>query len=99
MGAQEEGTERLEAAVTACNAALQVLTREDLPLDWARTQSNLGAALRTVGAQEEGTERLEAAVTAYNAALQVFTREDLPLDWARIQIRLMFLEKEIESRR
>ena len=88
LGAREDGTERLEQAVTAYNAALEVRTREQVPLDWAMTQNNLGDALATLGAREDGTERLEQAVTAYNAALEVRTREQVPLDWAMTQNNL-----------
>ena len=49
LGEREDGTERLEQAVTAYNAALEVRTREQVPLDWAMTQNNLGAALATLG--------------------------------------------------
>jgi hypothetical protein len=36
---------RLEEAVTAYREALQERTREQVPLDWAMTQNNLGNAL------------------------------------------------------
>ncbi len=88
LGEREEGTDRLEEAVSAYRAALEVRTRTDLPLDWAMTQNNLGAALQTLGEREEGTDRLEEAVGAYRAALEVYTRTDLPLDWARTQNNL-----------
>ena len=58
------------------------MTRERVPLDWARTQVNLGVALRTLGERESGTARLEEAVVAYRAALEEWTRERVPLDWA-----------------
>jgi hypothetical protein len=45
LGAQESGTARLEDAVTALRAALQELTRERVPLEWASIQSNLGTVL------------------------------------------------------
>ena len=50
------------------------MTRERVPLDWAMTQSNLGAALWTLGERESGTARLEEAVAAYRAALEEQTR-------------------------
>ena len=59
-----------------------------MPLDWARTQTNLGNALETLGERESGTTQLEAAVTAYRAALEEYTRERVPLDWARTQMNL-----------
>ena len=59
-----------------------------MPLDWAMTQNNLGAALAALGNRESGTERLEQAVTAYSEALKERTRERVPLDWAATQNNL-----------
>ena len=54
-----------------------------MPLDWATTQNNLGAALWELGRRERGRERLEEAVSAYRLALEELTRERVPLDWAK----------------
>ena len=83
MGARERGTERLEQAVTAFTEALKERTRERVPLSWADTQSNLGAALAILGERERGTERLEQAVTACTEALKERTRERVPLELGR----------------
>ena len=88
LGSRESGTVRLEEAVAAYRAALEETTRERVPLQWARTQTNLGNALRTLGERESGTARLEEAVAAYRAALEETTRERVPLDWARTQMNL-----------
>ncbi len=88
MGEREEGTARLEEAVTVYLAALEVRTRDRLPLDWAMTQNNLGSALLRLGEREAVTARLEEAVTAHRAALEVYTRDRLPLDWAMTQNNL-----------
>jgi hypothetical protein len=56
-----------------------------MPLDWAETQTNLGAALVILGQRESGTARLEEAVTAYRTALEERTRDRMPLDWAETQ--------------
>ncbi len=45
LGERESGTAGLEEAVSAYRAALLERTRERVPLDWATTQNNLGAAL------------------------------------------------------
>ena len=66
----------------AYRAALQEWTQDRVPLDWAMTQNNLGAALRTLGEREGSAARLEDAVQAYRAALEEWTRERVPLDWA-----------------
>ena len=38
LGEREAGTRRLEEAIVACQLALQELTRDRVPLDWAETQ-------------------------------------------------------------
>ncbi len=43
---ERQSTARLEEAVAAYREALKEWTRERVPLDWARTQNNLGNALR-----------------------------------------------------
>jgi exonuclease VII small subunit len=83
LGGRESGTARLEEAVMAYRAALEEITRAQVPLQWARTQMNLGATLFRWGEREIGTARLKEAVTAYRAALEEMTREWVPLDWAK----------------
>ena len=85
LGEREGGTERLEQAVDAYRVALEELTRECVPLDWATAQSGLGIALATLGRRESGTKRLEQALDAYRAALEERTRERVPLKWAATQ--------------
>jgi Tetratricopeptide repeat len=63
-------------------------TREQVPLDWAMTQSSLGGVLRILGERESGTARLEEAVAALRAALVEGMREHVPLHWATIQTNL-----------
>ncbi|MBF0416504.1 MAG: hypothetical protein HQL79_12145 [Magnetococcales bacterium] len=54
-----------------CREALKERTRERVPLDWARTQNNLGAALQALGERENSTKKLEAAQSAFELALRV----------------------------
>ena len=77
-------------SVTACRAALEALTRDDAPADWAKAQGQLGAALLALGEEggEEGGKCLEDAVVACREALKVFTYERSPLDWAKAQGQL-----------
>ena len=83
LGERESGTARLEEAVAAYRAALQEITRERVPLDWATTQNNLGNALSTLGERESGTARLEEAVAAYSrGARGVDARAGSRLYWA-----------------
>ncbi len=67
LGERESGTERLEQAVAAYRAALEVQKSD--PLNSAMTQNSLGAALERLGERESATARLEEAVAAFRAAL------------------------------
>ena len=88
LGEQAGTNEALEEAIVSYRETLEHYTRERAPLDWAKTQNNLGNALRSLGERESGTERLEQAVAAYRQALQERTRERVPLDWAMTQNNL-----------
>ena len=79
------GTEYIVEAEEAFQAALEERRRDRVPLDWAQTQSNLGATLKTIGEWEWGTQRLEEAVAALRAALGEQRRDRVPLEWARTQ--------------
>ena len=58
--------------MAAYREALKEFTRDRVPLDWARTQHNLGNALSRLGERESGTARLEEAVAALKDALSIF---------------------------
>ena len=74
------------------------MTRERVPLDWARTQMNLGTALSTLGARESGTARLEEAVPAFEACLTI-TASAWPVQWVRsVQTRRDETRAEIARR-
>ena len=79
------GTQYIVEAEEAFQAALEERRRDRVPLDWAQTQSNLGATLKTIGEWEWGTQRLEEAVAALRAALGEQRRDRVPLEWARTQ--------------
>jgi hypothetical protein len=84
----QAGKARLEEAVAAYRAVLEVRTRETMPSDCASTQNNLAIALKVLGqweGGEAGKARLEEAVAAYRAALEVYTCEAMPSDWAMTQ--------------
>jgi len=85
---RESDTTRLTQAVTAYQQALLENTRERVPLDWARTQGNLGLALLRLGERESDTTRLTQAVTAFQQALLKLTRTRVPLDWANTEFDL-----------
>ncbi len=78
----------LKEAIDVFRRALALVPRAEKPLDWARTQNNLGNALRILGERESGTARLEEAVTAFRSALEERTRTRVPLQWATTQVNL-----------
>ena len=88
QGDERGDNDALRSSIAALRAALEELTRERVPLDWAQTQNNLGNALERLGERESGTARLEEAVAAYRAALEERTRERVPLQWATTQNNL-----------
>jgi tetratricopeptide (TPR) repeat protein len=88
LGERETGTERLQEAIAAYRAALEEITIDRAPLDWATIQNNLGNAHQILGQRETGTQQLEAAVEAFRAALRERSRDRVPLDWAMTQNNL-----------
>lgn len=77
--------------VAAYRSALEVRTRQALPLAWAATQNDLGNALIDQANQVSGRDRAELlaqAIKALRSALEVRTREALPQDWAATQNNL-----------
>ena len=85
----ERGDNRAAAlAISRFQGLAAATDRATQPLVWARTQSNLGAALQTLGERESGTTGLEEAVAAYRSALDEYTRARVPLDWATTQNNL-----------
>jgi tetratricopeptide (TPR) repeat protein len=88
LGEQSGEGEWLHHAIVTYREVLDERTRERVPLDWAKTQANLGNALWTLGERESGTTRLDEAVAAYRAALEERTRERVPLKWATTQNNL-----------
>jgi tetratricopeptide (TPR) repeat protein len=78
LGERESGTGKLTEAVAAYRAALEEYTRARVPLEWARTQMNLGTAIVRLGERESGTGKLTEAVAAFRAALEERTRARVP---------------------
>jgi CHAT domain-containing protein/TPR repeat protein len=73
--------DNLEKAIAYSQAALQVRTQKDMPVDWATTMNNLTLAYQN---RIRGTraDNLEKAIAYSQAALQVITHKDMPVDWA-----------------
>lgn len=88
LGKRENATARLEQAVATYREALDGLSRERVPIQWASTQNNLGLALWSLGERESGTAHLKDAEAAYRLALEESARDRVPLQWAAVQNNL-----------
>ncbi len=74
-------------AVAAYRGALEELTAESEPLEWAAAQYSLAQALRALARQGDA-DALADAVAAHRSALLGYTREHTPSDWALTQEQL-----------
>ena len=79
--------DNLERSIHAYEQALQVRTREDFPVDWAKTQNNLANALRQ-RIRGDRSDNLVRSIHACEQALQICTRENFPSQWATLQDNL-----------
>ena len=77
----------IELAITIYKQALQVITREDMPMKWATVMTNLAIAYfyRIRG---DRAQNLEDAIDTYGEALQVMTREAMPVEWSAAMMSL-----------
>jgi len=75
-------------AIASFEQALELVSQDAAPTDWAETQANLGTALQALGRQEASAKILNKAVDAYTAALLVYTRKDTPEKWLLVMHRL-----------
>jgi tetratricopeptide (TPR) repeat protein len=87
-GQHPQAGELLQLSAQAYQRALQVLTREDAPQEWALLQRNLGGVLQALAERANDRGILEKAVEALRAALSVLTRAEFPREWAAAQNRL-----------
>jgi tetratricopeptide (TPR) repeat protein len=80
---------RAEKTVAAYRLELATRSQEHEPLQWARTQRDLGDALITLVERGGGVSDFKEAKAAYRAALKVQAPE--PLEWARTQTSMATL--------
>ncbi len=88
VAVQQGAIELYQVAAQSYRAALEILSREETPVEWAITQKNLGVALQAIGDRTSDAETLDAATDCYNNALKVLTRHQFPGAWATLQNRL-----------
>ena len=75
-------------SIASFEQALELVSQDAAPSEWAETQANLGMALQALGRQEANAKLLNNAVDAYTAALLVYTRKDTPEKWLLVMHQL-----------
>src|SRR6516225_2948217 len=69
QGSEFGDNDALRTSIERRKRLLELIPRERAPLQWARTQNNLGRALWRLGERERETAKLEEAVAAFREAL------------------------------
>ena len=89
----------MQAAIRAYRNLLGAYPRDRVPLDWARTQNNLGNALARLGKRESGTERLEEARSCIEDAWHVYKDTGMDQYDEEFRRRLVAIDRLITERR
>jgi tetratricopeptide (TPR) repeat protein len=82
----EPGTESLQAARAAFEAALELVGTAGVPAEIAEIEMNLGLVLQTLAGA--GLARITDAIAAHQRALRVFDRRRYPVEFAILQNNL-----------
>lgn len=85
---KDKAQTHLEAAVKHWRAAIETLTRNTMPQEWALAQSRLGSTLYRLDLLTGDSELLREALGALQAAAQVHTRAESPQRWADIMLNI-----------
>ena len=75
-------------SIASFEKALELVSQDAAPSEWAGTQANLGTALQALGRQEANAKLLNNAVDAYTAALLVYSRKETPEQWLLVMHQL-----------
>ena len=71
LGFREQTTANLDESVKVRRAALEIITRDNSPLEWATTMNSIGSSLVQLGNREQKKERFEEANKVFEQALTV----------------------------
>lgn len=85
---EDKARSNLEQAVQAYQRALEILTKESDPKDWALLQVNLALALMAAAEREPGNNfnlLIGRAIKGYKDGLGVIDKAAFPVEWAAIQ--------------
>ncbi|TAM47522.1 MAG: hypothetical protein EPN55_02100 [Gammaproteobacteria bacterium] len=75
-------------SIASFEKALELVSQDVSPTEWAETQANLGTALQALGRQEANAKLLNTAIDAYTAALLVYSRKETPEKWLLVMHQL-----------
>jgi CHAT domain-containing protein/tetratricopeptide (TPR) repeat protein len=78
----------LNRAISQYENASTAITRDAMPLDWARLQMNLANAFGLRSSVNNRKDDAAKAIMCYAAALEVRTKETMPLEFVSTQINL-----------
>ena len=72
----------LELSIAAYKQAINIRSKNKMPVEWAETMNNLAMAYRDriLGNR---SENLEQAITACHQVLTIRTESDMPIEWAQ----------------
>lgn len=80
--------ELYQVAAQTYRSALDGLSRDADPVEWATLQKHLGSVLQVLAEKTNDPETMGAAANVFRLALEVFTEQAHPFDWASLQYRL-----------
>lgn len=80
--------EMYQVAANSYRTALEGLSSDNDPIEWAMTQKHLGAVLQALADRTSDPETIGAAANVFRSALRVLTRQEHPFEWASVQYRL-----------
>jgi tetratricopeptide (TPR) repeat protein len=93
---------RLEQAIHSYRAALEKLTRERSPSDWAATIRDLGVAQMKLGGLRANVDDLKSALSSFHSALTVYASDTKAAEWVSTQTfrgntLVMIAERQMEA--
>ena len=88
VGALHSSLDLYQVAAQAYQSALENISKDEHPIEWATAQRNLGVALQALAEPSDDADTLGAAADAYRAALGPITKALFPREWAVLQNRL-----------
>jgi len=78
----------LGEAIAIYATAAGLVSEQDAPLDWARTNAKLGSLLQRLGESEGRPDRFRAAALHFRPAVDVFSQAKATDEWAAAQLGL-----------